>query len=153
MVRFFSSANSNLVASPKSPTLISMASLRKILPSLRSLWMTLLECMYSTAETSWCIKYRVSLGVNFFLFLTISLIVLFTKRRYLILAKFQDDVNELGVLEDTVELDDITLMQGFMDLDLWKKLICFKQKCTFCLALFFCRVFLSMTLIAWSVFV
>ena len=122
MVRFFSSANYSLVASPKSPTLISIASLRKMLPSLRSRWMTRFECMYSIEEISWCMKYRVYLGVSFLRFFTISLMVLILQIQYLVLAEFQNDIHELGVLEYTIKFDDVTMMQGFMDFDFREEL-------------------------------
>ena len=65
----------------------------------------------------WCMKYLVYLGVSFLRFFTISLIVFYQKSEYFILTEFQNDVDELGVLEDAIKLDNIALMKCFMDLD------------------------------------
>lgn len=62
-------------------------------------------------------------------------------------AELQDDVDVLGVLEDAVELDYVLVVQGFMNLDFGKQLS--RLAGTFCLALFFCRVPLSITFMAY----
>ena len=40
------------------------------------------------------------------------------RERYFVLAQFQDDVDELGILEDRVELYDVAMVQGFVDFNL-----------------------------------
>ena len=67
-------------------------------------------------------KYRVYLGVSFLRFFTISLMVLILQIQYLVLAEFQNDIHELGVLEYTIKFDDVTMMQGFMDFDFREEL-------------------------------
>ena len=54
---------------------------------------------------------------------------------YFVHAKLENDINIVRVFKDTVELDDILMMQSFMDFDLGKELI--QEDFTFCLALFF----------------
>lgn len=68
------------------------------------------------------------------------------RRAYLVDAELEDDVDEVGVLEDAVELDDVLVVQRLVDLDLGEQLR--RERGTFCLALFFCREILSMTFIA-----
>ncbi len=80
--------------------------------------MTRLECIYSVADTSWCMKYRVSFGVSFLRFFTISLIVFAYTNIYLVLAQFQNDVNEFGVFKDAIKFYNISLMKSLMDFDL-----------------------------------
>lgn len=70
---FLSPSKSNFVASPKSPTLMSISSFRKRLPSFRSLWITLLLCRYWQALTTWRTKYRASGSVTAFLLLWSSM--------------------------------------------------------------------------------
>ncbi len=67
-------------------------------------------------------KYRVYLGVSFLRFFTISLMVLILQIQYLVLAEFQNDIHELGILEYTIKFDDVTMMQGFMDFDFGEEL-------------------------------
>jgi hypothetical protein len=79
-------------------------------------------------------KYRVYLAVSLFLFFTISLRV-YLGLTYFIHAQLQDDIDVVRVLKDTVKLDDVLMMQSFVDFDLGEKLI--QVDFTFCLALFF----------------
>jgi hypothetical protein len=67
-------------------------------------------------------KYRVYLAVSLFLFLTISLRV-YLVIAYFIDAEFEYDIDIVGVLKDTVEFDDILMMQSFVDFDLREELI------------------------------
>ena len=48
--------------------------------------------------------------------------VLILQIQYLVLAEFQNDIHELGVLEYTIKFDDVTMMQGFMDFDFREEL-------------------------------
>lgn len=74
-------------------------------------------------EMSWCMKYRVYLGVSFFRFFTISLIVFGYKNMYFIFAQLEDNVHEFGIFKDTVEFNNVTLMKGFMNFYFWEELI------------------------------
>jgi hypothetical protein len=48
--------------------------------------------------------------------------VLILQIQYLVLAEFQNDIHELGILEYTIKFDDVTMMQGFMDFDFGEEL-------------------------------